>query len=311
MTKPRLAFMGTPAFALMALQALVEAGYPPLVVYSQPPRPSGRGQRLQPSPVQEWAQQHGLTVRTPTSLKSVEEQEFWRQLRLDGAIIAAYGLLLPAAILDAPRHGCLNLHASLLPRWRGAAPIQRAMMAGDDETGITLMQMDVGLDTGAMLAVGRVPIAATDTGGSLHDRLADAAASLLIENLAPWLAGSLVATPQPEQGVCYAAKLTKSDQQLDWQQPAAVLARQVRAMAPRPGVSLPLGDGKLLKVLQVEAVTRSDQAAIKPGDWLADGLSLACGSDQDGRPTALRLITVQPAGKTAMTASDWRRGNPI
>jgi methionyl-tRNA formyltransferase len=311
MTKTRLAFMGTPAFALVALQALVAAGHPPVAVYSQPPRPAGRGQRLQPCPVHAWAEAQGLTVRTPASLKSIAEQDSWRALELDGAIVAAYGLLLPTAILQAPHHGCVNLHASLLPRWRGAAPIHRALMAGDSTTGITLMQMDAGLDTGAMLATRRVAITDTDTGGSLHDKLAAAAASLLTDNLDAWLTGSLVATPQPEHGATYAAKLTKADQQLDWHQPADELARQVRAMAPRPGVSLLLPDGKLLKILAAEAVSVVDSPPTDAGQWLADGLSLACGADADGMPTALKLTTVQPAGKNPMPASDWRRGNPL
>ena len=252
-----------------------------------------------------------MTVRTPASLKSGAEQDSWRALELDGAIVAAYGLLLPTAILQAPHHGCVNLHASLLPRWRGAAPIHRALMAGDSMTGITLMQMDAGLDTGAMLATRCVAITDTDTGGSLHDKLAAAAASLLTDNLDAWLAGSLVATPQPEHGATYAAKLTKADQQLDWHQPATVLARQIRAMAPRPGVSLLLPDGKLLKILAAEAVSVVDSPPTDAGQWLADGLSLACGADAAGMPTALKLATVQPAGKNPMPASDWRRGNPL
>jgi methionyl-tRNA formyltransferase len=309
---PRLAFMGTPAFALSALQALVAAGYPPVAVYSQPPRPAGRGQKLQPSPVHAWALGQGLAVHTPLSLKSFEEQEVWRNLALDGAVVAAYGLLLPPPILQAPIHGCLNLHASLLPRWRGAAPIQRALMAGDGITGITLMQMDQGLDTGAMLAKAEVPIGAEDTGGTLHDKLAAAAAGLLLNHLPQWLSGDLQGKAQPDQGATYAAKLTKADQQLDFSCPADELSLQIRAMAPRPAVAIE-DRGNRLKILAAQAYVLYDGEAgsTRPGDWLADGLSLRCGQLADGTATALRLLTVQPAGKNPMPAADWRRGSPL
>src|SRR5262245_45059255 len=240
MPRLRLAFMGTPDFAVPALHALAEAGHEVAVVYTQPPREAGRGQKPRPSSVHAAALERAIPVRTPASLKGAPEQTAFADLDLDAAVVVAYGLLLPKAILAAPRLGCLNIHASLLPRWRGAAPIQRALMAGDAETGITIMQMDEGLDTGPMLLQERLPIGPADDFGTLHDELAAAGARLVLRTLAALAVGQAVARPQPADGVTYAAKLTRTDELLDWRRPALDLARQVRALSPRPGACFAL-----------------------------------------------------------------------
>ena len=212
--------MGTPGFAVPALAALLAAGHAIAAVYSQPPRPAGRGHKLQPSPVHAFADAEGLTVRTPARLDDAAEQDAFAGLGLDAAVVVAYGLILPEPVLAAPRLGCLNIHASLLPRWRGAAPIQRAILAGDPETGVTIMQMDAGLDTGAMLLQERCPIRPDDTGATLHDRLAAIGARMIVAALARLAAGELAATPQPAAGVTYAAKLSRDEARLDWRKPA-------------------------------------------------------------------------------------------
>ena len=298
MPRLRLAFMGTPDFAVPALTALVEAGHEMAAVYTQPPRVAGRGQKARPSPVQIAASAHGIEVRTPASLKTAEAQAAFAALNLDAAVVVAYGLLLPAAILAAPRLGCLNIHASLLPRWRGAAPIQRALMAGDAETGITIMQMDAGLDTGPMLLQERLPIATTDDAGTLHDRLAALGARLVGAALAGCADGTLTARPQPADGVTYAAKITPADERLDWRRPAAVLASQVRALSPRPGAWFTI-DGDRLKVLAAEPLV---DATGEPGRLLDDRLTVACG--QGG----LRILRIQRAGRAPMAADDFLRG---
>jgi methionyl-tRNA formyltransferase len=299
MPRLRLAFMGTPDFAVAALRALCAAGHDIAAVYSQPPRAAGRGQQPRPSPVAAFAGERGLPVRTPTSLKASPEQEAFAALNLDAAVVVAYGLLLPRAILQAPRLGCLNIHASLLPRWRGAAPIQRALMAGDEETGITIMQMDEGLDTGPMLLQERVAIVPDETGGSLHDKLAVLGARLILPALDSRAAGSLTPRPQPAEGATYAAKLTRADERLDWRRSATALERQLRALAPRPGAWFAAGDERI-KTLAAEIVESPPNA--EPGLLLDDRLTIACGTG------ALRLIRLQRAGKAALPAEAFLRG---
>ena len=296
----RLAFMGTPDFAVPALAELLEAGHDVAAVYTQPPRPAGRGHKLQPSPVEAFARARGLDVRSPTSFKSEAERAAFADLHVDAAVVAAYGLILPEAVLSAPEFGCFNIHASLLPRWRGAAPIQRAILAGDTETGVTIMQMEKGLDTGPMLLVERVPITASTTGGALHDKLSEIGAALMVRALGALERGTLTATPQPADGVTYAAKLTKDEARLDWAKPAGDLERQVRAFAPAPGAFFFAGETRL-RVLAAE-VTKGEGA---PGTVLDDVLTIACGQD------ALRLLTVQKAGKAPMSAADFLRGNAV
>lgn len=300
MTALRLAFLGTPDFAVPCLAALAEAGHEIACVYSQPPRPAGRGHKLRPSPVQRLAEERGWPVRTPRSLRDAQEQADFAALDLDAAIVVAYGLILPKAILEAPRLGCINVHASLLPRWRGAAPIQRAILAGDRETGVTIMQMEEGLDTGPMLLSKSVDITERDTGASLHDRLAELGAAALVEALAGLAAGRLQPQPQPETGVTYAEKLRREEAQLDWSRPAEALARQVRAFTPWPGAWFEVG-GERTKVLEAEAVS----AEGAPGQVLDDRLTVACGEG------ALRLTRLQRPGRAPMDADALLRGFAI
>jgi methionyl-tRNA formyltransferase len=299
MSRLRLAFMGTPDFAASSLRALIDAGHDVVCVYSQPPRPAGRGHQVQRSPVQVLAEDRGIPVRTPKSLRNAEAQAEFAALDLDCAVVAAYGLILPQPILDAPRMGCLNIHASLLPRWRGAAPIQRAILAGDAETGVTIMQMDAGLDTGAMLLKDSVPITAETTAGSLHDALAKMGAGLIVQALDGLAEGRLTAEPQPDEGVTYAAKLSRDDGRLDWSQPADFIERQVRALNPWPGVWFDLGSERI-KVLAAEPAQSAPSAA--PGTLLDDTLTVACA---DG---AVRLIRVQRPGKAPVDGAAFLRG---
>ncbi len=300
MSELRLVFMGTPDFALPTLAALIGAGHDIAAVYTQPPRPAGRGRQPRPSPVQRAAEAHGIAVHAPASLKSAEAQAAFAAHGADAAVVVAYGLILPQAVLDAPRLGCFNLHASLLPRWRGAAPIQRAIMAGDAESGVTVMRMEAGLDTGPMLAASRVAICPDMTAGALHDRLAEIGAGLMVETLADLAAGRIEAVPQPEDGVTYAAKIDKAEARLDWRRPAAELARLVRGLNPFPGAWFE-ADGQRVKLHAAEAV-EGDGA---PGTLLDDGLTVACG---DG---ALRLTSMQRAGKGVMDAAEFLRGFPL
>ncbi|MBM3538457.1 MAG: methionyl-tRNA formyltransferase [Alphaproteobacteria bacterium] len=293
----RLAYMGTPDFAVPALRALLAAGHDVAAVYTQPPRPAGRGQREQRSPVHEFAAAHDIPVRTPASLKQEEAQRSFAALDLDVAVVAAYGLILPKAVLAAPKRGCLNIHASLLPRWRGAAPIQRAMLAGDAETGITIMQMDEGLDTGAMLAKEATAIEASDTGQTLHDRLAEIGAQAIVETLARL--ETLKPMPQPADGVTYAAKLTKDEGRLDWTKPAAALARQVRAFDPWPGAWFDCR-GERIKVLAAQEV--GTDAAAEPGVVIDGQATVACGTG------ALQLARLQRPGKGPLPAGEFLRG---
>jgi len=296
-TKLRLAFMGSPAFAVPALRALQDAGHEIAAIYSQPPRPAGRGRAVTPCPVHAAALELGLPVRTPARLRTdAGEHAAFAALGLDAAVVAAYGLILPPAMLDAPRRGCLNIHASLLPRWRGAAPIQAAVLAGDAETGVTIMQMDPGLDTGAMLLQGRVPIGPRTTAAELHDSLAGLGAGLVLQALAD----PPVPVPQPAEGATYAAKLTRDSGRLDWTQPAAQLDRQVRGLTPWPGTWAMLGT-EVLKVLRAEPAAESGV----PGTVLDGGLLVACGEG------ALRLLRVQRPGRAPMEAEALLRGFAI
>ncbi|MBC8267253.1 MAG: methionyl-tRNA formyltransferase [Rhodospirillaceae bacterium] len=289
-----LVFMGSPDFSVAALQALIAAGHQIVCVYAQPPRPAGRGHKETPCPVHAFALEHGLQVRTPESLKDVAEQQAFIDLKADACVVAAYGLILPKPILDAPRLGCLNIHASLLPRWRGAAPIQRAIIAGDDQSGVTIMAMDEGLDTGAILLAQKTPITSQTTAADLHDRLADLGAKLIVQALEK---NNLTATPQSQQGVTYATKLDRAEGRLDWSLPAAELERRVRGLNPWPGVWFEHG-GTRIKVLA--AAVSGQSGAV--GEVL-DGLpSIACAED------ALTLLRVQKQGRGAMAGGDFLRG---
>ena len=296
----RLAFMGTPDFAVPILEALVAAGHEIAAVYSQPPRPTGRGHKTQPSPVQARAEALGLTVRHPVSLKPEEEKASFAALNLDAAVVAAYGLILPRAILEAPRLGCLNVHGSLLPRWRGAAPIQRALLAGDLETGITIMQMDVGLDTGAMLLKGTVPIGPEATAQSLHDALAAMGADLIVPALDGVAAGTLAAEPQPEVGVTYAAKLTRDEGALDFREDAAVIDRKIRALNPWPGVWFAY-QGERIKLL----AARVEPGQGAPGTILDQDLAIACGGG------VLRPTLLQRPGRAPVERRAFLNGSKI
>jgi methionyl-tRNA formyltransferase len=248
----RLAFMGTPDFAVPALDALLRRGHAIAAVYCQPPRPAGRGQRVQPSPVQRFAEARGLAVRTPRTLRDAEEQTAFAALGLDAAVVAAYGVILPKPILVAPRLGCLNIHASLLPRWRGAAPIQRAILAGDAETGVSIMLMDEGMDTGPVLALRRAPISAHDTTATLEARLAALGAELLVETIPGSVAGTIEPQPQDDRAATYCRPVRKADGEIDWARPAAALERQVRAMQPWPTATT-RWEGRQLRILRARA----------------------------------------------------------
>lgn len=297
--KLRLAFMGTPAFAVPALQALIKAGHDIVRVYSQPPRAQGRGQQVQKQPVHQVAGEQNIPVRTPLSLKNAEEQAAFAALDLDAAVVVAYGLLLPEPILNAPRLGCMNIHASLLPRWRGAAPIQRALLAGDNETGITIMQMDKGLDTGGIFLKRRMPIDMTATTTSLHDALSVMGANMIIEALPQVAGGSLRPVPQPADGITYAAKLTRLESVIDWREDAALIERKIRALTPWPGVMF-YAKGETIKILAAEIVHNKNGAP--PGTLLADDFTVACGAG------ALHLARVQRQGKAAMDGAAFLRG---
>lgn len=287
----RIVFMGTPGFALPALEAIAASGHDLVCVYTQPPRPSGRGRKLRPSPVHTWAQERGIEVRTPRSLKKPEAQEAFAALDLDLAVVAAYGLILPPAILDAPRLGCWNVHASLLPRWRGASPIQRAIWAGDAQSGVCLMRMDAGLDTGPVLVRRAIPLSARETAGSLHDRLGALGAEMVAEGLKA--SEALTPTPQGEEGATYAHLLTRADGRIDWAKGAAEIDRQVRALTPWPGTRTPAN----FKIL---GATLTDRATQKPPGTLLDGQGhVACGGG-----SVLKVERLQPPGARAMTPHD-------
>lgn len=293
----RLAFMGTPEFAVPTLDALVAAGHEVVAVYTQPPRPAGRGKKLTPSAVQVRAEELGLPVRSPISLRNAEAQEEFAALNLDAAIVAAYGLILPQAILDAPRHGCLNVHGSLLPRWRGAAPVQRAILAGDATTGVMVMQMEAGLDTGPVRATTEIEIASR-TAGHLTSELAELGAELMVAVLANITAFPAIA--QGEEGVTYAAKVDKAETRMDFTAPAEQVERQIRAFNPAPGAWFEF-EGERYRVLTAEIAAAGGTA----GSVLDNELTIACATG------ALRPTLIQRAGKPAMPTADLLRGKPI
>ena len=293
----RLIFMGTPEFSVGTLDALIAAGHEIAAVYTQPPRPAGRGKQLRPSPVHIRAEALGLEVRHPASLKDEAQQAEFAALNADAAVVVAYGLILPLPVLNAPARGCFNVHASLLPRWRGAAPIQRAIEAGDEATGVTIMQMEQGLDTGPMLLKGEVAIGRM-TGGELHDELAAMGARLMVEALARL--DTLPPEPQDNALAAHAAKIDKAEARIDWTQPAAQIERRIRALSPFPGAWLDL-NGERIKLLRA-ALAEGEGA---PGTVLGDQFTIACGQG------ALRPETVQRAGRPAMPLADFLRGHPV
>ena len=295
--KMKIAFMGTPDFAVPALVALHEAGHDVACVYTQPPRPAGRGKKLQPSPVHRKANELGIEVRHPTSHKSEEAQAEFAALQADVAVVAAYGLILPQAILDAPKYGCLNIHASILPRWRGAAPIHRAILAGDEETGVTIMQMEAGLDTGPMLAKVMTPINAKTT-GELTEELAELGANAMVGVLNDL--EHLTAIPQDDDAATYAPKIDKAEARIDWSKPAEEIERLARGLAPFPGAWFEL-NGARVKLLRAELT----ESPGNPGEVLDDEFAIACGSG------AIRPLRLQRAGKPAMDRDDFMRGNSV
>jgi methionyl-tRNA formyltransferase len=300
----RLAFLGTPDFAVSALAAIVAAGHEVACVYSQPPAPRGRGQELKPSPVHAFAEAHGIPVRTPASMRDPSEVAAFAALGLDAAVVVAFGQILPGAVLEAPRLGSYNVHASLLPRWRGAAPIQRAIMAGDKVTGVQVMRMTEGLDEGPVLATATVRIDALETAGTLHDRLAAAGADLIVRTLADIEAGTAVATPQPADGVTYAKKISPRFTRLDWTKPGAVLDGKIRGLSPFPGAwfELPTDKGPV----RVKALLSAfEDEAGEPGVTLDDRLLVATGEG------AVRLLRVQREGRGPQEADVFLRGNPV
>ncbi len=302
MSPLRVVFAGTPDFAASSLAAVLDSEHEVVAVYTQPDRPAGRGRKLTPSPVKQLAQEHGLPVVQPASLKDADAQAELAALNADVMVVVAYGLLLPQTVLDTPRLGCINVHASLLPRWRGAAPIQRAIEAGDSVSGVTIMQMDAGLDTGAMLYEVRTPITSRTTGGDLHDRLAIQGANALIHVLDNLDNGSLEATPQPEEGVTYAAKLSKAEAELDFSQPAEQLARKIRAFNPWPVAWCTLGNDRLR--LLMASVEQGEQPPSPPGTLLEHGddhLRIACG--EQGQEVLCVSRAQLPGGK-AMAIRD-------
>ncbi len=301
----RVVFMGTPDFSVPTLRAIAEAGHEIAAVYTQPPRAAGRrGLELTPSPVQREVEQLGIEVRTPVSLKGEAEQQAFASLHADVAVVVAYGLLLPRPVLDAPRLGCLNGHASLLPRWRGAAPIQRAIMAGDEETGMMVMKMEEGLDTGPVGLVEKVAIRADMTAGELHDRLADVGAGLMAEALARLEAGTLTFTNQSKEGVTYARKIDKAETRIDWSPPAGEVHNHIRALSPMPGAWCEAAIGGRAERLKLLRSTLAEGAGA-PGEVLDDRLTVACGSG------AVRLVELQRAGGRPASAPEFLRGARI
>ena len=290
--------MGTPAFSVPVLDALVDAGHEVVTVYCQPPRPAGRGKKETPTPVHQRALALGLPVRHPVSLRDAQAQADFAALDADVAVVVAYGLILPQAVLDAPRHGCLNIHASLLPRWRGAAPIHRAIMAGDARTGICIMQMEAGLDTGPVLLREATPIGAEETTGQLHDRLSQMGADLIVTALARL--DDLVPEVQPQDGVTYAAKIDKAEAAVDWTRPATEVDRLIRGLSPFPGAWVEV-DGQRVKLL----ASRLAEGAGAPGEVLDDALTIACGTG------AVQLLRLQRAGRGAQDAAEFLRGSPL
>lgn len=300
----KVIFAGTPDFAASALSAIAEAGFDIPLVLTQPDRPKGRGMQLQPSPVKQTALKLGLTVAQPQSLRHEDAQELLRKQHADVMVVAAYGLILPQAVLDIPTHGCLNIHASLLPRWRGAAPIQRAIEAGDAETGVCIMQMDAGLDTGNVVSEHRYTIQNTDTAGNVHDALAHIGAQAIVADLQRLQQeGRLNSTPQPENGVTYANKLNKEEARINWSEPAHIIERKIRAFNPVPAAWTEY-QGKPLKIWQAEVVEGQGEAGTVL-QCRSDGLIVACGQH------ALKITELQPAGSKRMNIAAFTAGNRI
>jgi len=296
----RLIFMGTPNFAVPTLIELAARGHEIVAVYTRAPKPAGRGMEMQVTPVEREARRLALPVYTPKTLKDAEAQETFRSHGADAAVVVAYGLILPKPVLDAPKLGCFNVHASLLPRWRGAAPINRAVMAGDAESGVTIMRMDQGLDTGAVAMIERTPIAPDMTAGDLHDVLARLGADLMTRALAAVERSSLTLTPQPAEGVTYADKISKSETRIDWRKPWCAVHDHIRGLSPFPGAWFEL-DGARVKVLR----STEGEGSGAPGSVLDDRLTIACGEG------AVRLTQVQRAGKQPMSAEEFLRGTPV
>ena len=300
----RLAFLGTPDLATASLRRIVEAGFEVACVYSQPPAPRGRGQALKPSPVHAFAEAHGLPVRTPASMRDPAEIAAFRALDLDAAVVVAYGQILPREVLEAPRLGAFNLHGSLLPRWRGAAPIQRAIMAGDTVTGVQVMRLTEGLDEGPVLATETLRIGPLDTAGSLHDRMAEAGAELLVRTLGAIARGEAAETPQAQDGVTYAKKIRAREARIDWARDAGQIDHKIRGLSPFPGAwfELPAEKGPV----RVKALlSRAEEGEGEPGVTLDDQLLVACGEG------AVRLLRVQREGRAAQDAEAFLRGQPV
>jgi methionyl-tRNA formyltransferase len=301
----RVVFMGTPEFAVPTLSEIVGQGHEVAAVYSQPPRPSGRrGLELRKSPVHEIAERFGLTVRTPERLKADGEADFFASLGADVAVVVAYGQILPRTFLAAPVHGALNLHASLLPRWRGAAPIERAIMAGDAETGVMVMQMEAGLDTGPVAMAERIPIGPDATAGEVTGRLSRLGADLMVRALAALSRGGLATTPQPADGVTYAKKIEKSETRIDWRRPAAEVHNHIRGLSPDPGAWCEMDFGRGAERVKVVRSTLAEGSGA-PGTVLDDALAIACGAG------AVRLAELQRAGSRAMKADEFLRGSRV
>ena len=297
----RLVFMGTSDFAAPSLSALVDAGHDVARVYTRPPRPAGRGKRVRPTPAHESAARLGIAVRTPETLRAEEELGHLASLEPDAIVVAAYGLVLPKPVLDIPRLGCLNVHASLLPRWRGAAPIQRALMAGDAESGVSIMSMDEGVDTGPVYLQRRIPVSAEETAGSLRDRLARSGAELMVESLIGLRDGTLEPTAQSEEGATYAPRIERSEEEIDWRRSATEIDRRIRALAPTPGAWFRHA-GERFKVF---ACARTNAPSGAPGEVVDDPLTVACGEG------ALRLDRIQREGRRTMDARAFLRGRPL
>jgi methionyl-tRNA formyltransferase len=305
----RIAFLGTPDFARIALERLIEAGHEIACVYSQPPAPRGRGHELKPSPTHALALEHGLAARTPASMRDPAEIAAFRALALDAAVVVAFGQILPAEVLEAPRLGAFNLHGSLLPRWRGAAPIQRAIMAGDAITGVQVMRMTEGLDEGAVLATETLRIGPLDTFGTLHDRMAAAGAELLARTLPDIEAGTARETPQAEEGVTYAKKIRPKEARIDWTQPGRALDCRIRGLSPFPGAWFELptekGPARVKALLSTYEEAPNEEVGGEPGVALDDALLVAAGEG------AVRLLRVQREGRGAQDATDFLRGTPV
>jgi methionyl-tRNA formyltransferase len=300
----RLIFMGTPDFAVPTLLELVAHGHEVVAVYTREPKPAGRGMKMQPTPVEQEARRLGIPVLTPTTLKKPEALETFRAHNADAAVVVAYGMILPQAILDAPPLGCFNLHASLLPRWRGAAPINRAIMAGDAESGVMVMKMDVGLDTGDVAMAERLAITDSMTATDLHDALAPLGADLMVRAMGALARGGLQLQKQSEDGVTYAAKIDKAEARIDWKRPAREVLRHIHGLSPFPGAWCEIasdGEPARIKILRCEPAKGSGA----PGEVLDDRLTIACGSG------AIRILELQRAGKAPMKAADFLRGTPL